>query len=161
RWPVARFLMGRYTGSSMHPSLTRLSWTIPISLLLLGCAPKIGKSCTLSTDCSQLGDRLCDTTQPGGYCTIFHCEPDTCPDSGCVGFYAQLDPACGTSDDGRTPRFERTFCMAKCSNSCRDGYECVDLSPSPKDPNDPLKRGAKIVDIKNDIHATKVCMVAV
>jgi len=143
----------------MLPSLTRLSWAIPLCALILGCAPKIGKSCTLSTDCSQLGDRLCDTTQPEGYCTIFNCEPDTCPDSACVGFYAQLDPACRTSDDGRTPRFERTFCMAPCSSdsSCRDGYQCVELN----DPNDPAQRGAKIVDIVNDIGATKVCMAAV
>jgi hypothetical protein len=146
----------------MLPRLTRLSWAIPVCALLLGgCAPKIGKSCELSTDCSQLGDRLCDTTQPEGYCTIFNCEPDTCPDSACVGFYAQLDPACGTTDDGRTPRFERTFCMAPCSSdsSCRDGYDCVDLSRN--DPNDPVQRGAKIVDIVNDVGAKKVCMAAV
>lgn len=146
----------------MLPSPTRLSWTILAAALLLGgCAPKIGKSCQLSTDCSQLGDRLCDNTQPEGYCTIFNCEPDTCPDSACVGFYAQLDPTCGENVEGRTPRFERTFCMAPCSSdsSCRDGYQCVDLSGDPK--NNPDQRGAKIVDILNEIGAKKVCMVAV
>ncbi len=122
----------------------RYLWLIPISALLLGCAPKIGKSCTLSTDCSQLGDRLCDTNQPDGYCTIFNCEPDNCPDSICVGFDPSLDPACRNVDDGRWPRFQRSFCMAPCSSDsdCRDGYECIDLSVS----GNRQSRRAEVVD---------------
>ena len=138
----------------MHPRLNRLFWALPLSALLFGCAPKIGKSCSLSTDCSQLGDRLCDTNQPEGYCTIFNCEPDTCPDSACVGFYAKLIPSCGSATDDRTPRFERTFCMASCKSDgdCRDGYQCV----KPED------RAAEIVDAKNASGVpdtgSKVCM---
>ena len=60
---------------------------------VLGCTPNIGNKCSLSTDCSQLGDRLCDTTQPGGYCTVFNCEPDQCPNAICVAFDPTLDPA--------------------------------------------------------------------
>jgi hypothetical protein len=106
--------------------------------IFAGCTPKIGNKCTLSTDCSQLGDRQCDATQRDGYCTQFNCDPDTCPDSICVAFDPNLDPACQGVDDGRTPRFQRTFCMAPCTVSngtsceapgqCRDGYMCVDLS---------------------------------
>ena len=44
-----------------------------------GCKPKIGEDCATSTDCSISGDRLCDVTQPGGYCTVFNCEPNTVP----------------------------------------------------------------------------------
>ncbi|HEY4120410.1 MAG TPA: hypothetical protein VGM56_21240 [Byssovorax sp.] len=106
----------------------------------LGCTPAIGDSCELSTDCSQLGDRLCDTTEPSGYCTIFNCEPDTCPDSVCVGFNFQLDPTCGTADDGKWGRFERTFCMAPCTSisDCRtdEGYTCIV----------PASRNGRIVD---------------
>jgi hypothetical protein len=80
-------------------------------------------------DCSQLGDRLCDTTQPGGYCTIFNCEPDKCPEdeSACVAFDYELDPACRSADDAEWPRFQRTFCMKWCDDDsdCRDGYRCV------------------------------------
>lgn len=96
---------------------------------LAGCTPKIGDDCNSSVDCSQLGDRLCDTTQPGGYCTIFNCEPDTCPeDEGpCVAFDYELDPACKSADDAEWARFERTFCMKWCDDDsdCRDGYRCV------------------------------------
>ncbi|HKO50071.1 MAG TPA: hypothetical protein VJV79_20210, partial [Polyangiaceae bacterium] len=40
--------------------------------LALGCTPKIGDDCSVSTNCSTTGDRLCDITQPGGYCTKFN-----------------------------------------------------------------------------------------
>ena len=111
---------------------------------LTGCTPKIGNACTISTDCSQLGDRLCDGTQPGGYCTVFNCEPDGCPDSICVAFDPKLDPACQNADQGRSPRFERTFCLKPCgaNSDCRDGYACVDLS----DPNSRSHRRAQVVD---------------
>ena len=112
--------------------LPRLGWVFPVAALLVaaGCAPKIGNKCTLSTDCSQLGDRLCDTTQPDGYCTIFSCEPDKCPEAVCVGFDSQIDPACGASQGIQGARFERTFCMKSCDDDgdCRDNYKCVDMA---------------------------------
>jgi hypothetical protein len=121
--------------------LPRLAWVFPLATLLLGagCAPKIGKACTLSTDCSQLGDRLCDTTQPQGYCTIFNCEPDTCPEAVCVGFDSQIDPACGDTQASQASRFERTFCMKGCNDDsdCRDGYQC----------RDPKALSATVVDL--------------
>jgi hypothetical protein len=60
--------------------LRRLVWLAAAALLALvaGCAPKIGDKCTVSTDCSVSGDRLCDSTQPSGYCTVFNCEPNAC-----------------------------------------------------------------------------------
>jgi uncharacterized membrane protein YgcG len=122
-------------------------------LLAVGCKPKIGDKCTVSTDCSQLGDRLCDTTQPDGYCTVFNCEPDTCPTDGdgvCVAFFPQLDPACGMSSSGSWPRFERTFCMRGCEDDsdCRADYVCA----APSD------RNAQIVDTVPA--AQKVCIPA-
>jgi hypothetical protein len=127
----------------MPPMPLRNLWVLSLSLLFAGCTPKIGNKCTLSTDCSQLGDRLCDSTQPGGYCTIFNCEPDNCPSSICVAFGWSLDPACG-APDGRWPRFERSFCMSSCGSSadCRTGYDCVDLS----NPDNPASRRAQVVD---------------
>jgi hypothetical protein len=98
----------------------------------MGCEPDIGDECSTSIDCSTLGERLCDTTQPGGYCTIFNCEPDTCPDEAtCVAFYLAEDPACGPLDDGLASRFARSFCLYTCEDGddCRDGYECI----SPRD----------------------------
>lgn len=95
-----------------------------------GCKPKIGDDCRISTDCSAAGDRLCDITAPGGYCTVFSCEPGTCPDgeSLCVEFGAQRSPLC---EDHQAPSpYARTFCMATCDgdSDCRGGYVCRDLS---------------------------------
>lgn len=114
------------------PSLARrlASWIALAAAteLATGCTPEIGDDCSTSVDCSPQGDRLCDTTQPGGYCTIFNCEPDTCPEEAvCVAFDAQLDPACGPVDDSEWARFVRSFCLKACEDDddCRDGYECV------------------------------------
>ena len=63
----------------LRPRFT-LALVLAALALVTGCQPKIGDACNTSTDCSTQGDRLCDTTQPGGYCTIFNCEPNTCPE---------------------------------------------------------------------------------
>jgi hypothetical protein len=110
-----------------------------LSLAVLGCAPAIGDPCSTSTDCSQTGDRLCDISQPGGYCTMFDCEPGgsnaatKCPDeAACIAFAAEPSAVPGCENRlGATP-YERSFCMKKCDNQndCRKdaGYICVDLA---------------------------------
>jgi hypothetical protein len=66
--------------------------------LLGGCGKEIGDACTLSSDCSPNGDRLCQCwncsgTDPtsnsdNGYCTIQGCDFGTCPDeAACIRFY--------------------------------------------------------------------------
>lgn len=120
-----------------------------LCFLAAACAEEIGDSCSLSSDCSSTGDRICDTNSPGGYCTIIGCDVGTCPDEAvCVRFFPvtssnrPCDPvaedrgedAC-TSDEVCTfsgtcaPRnAEVRFCMKTCGNSgdCRDEYECRD-----------------------------------
>jgi hypothetical protein len=117
----------------------------------LGCVPEIGDPCNTSLDCSQQGDRLCDTTQPGGYCTIFNCEPDKCPqdEAACVAFDHELDPACKSADDAEWARFQRTFCMKWCDDNsdCRDDYECVK----------PQDRSAVIIDVEPQ-DQEKICV---
>jgi hypothetical protein len=103
----------------------------------VGCKPSVGDSCKLSTDCSVTGDRLCDTSMPDGYCTIFNCNPNNCPDEAvCVEFH-----------QGQ-PRFSRRFCLKQCGSpsDCRSGYVCID----------PQQRDGKIVD-DNPNHST-VCL---
>lgn len=83
-----------------------------------GCAPVIGDDCGDSVDCSVNGDRICDIAQPGGYCTIQSCEPDTCPDDAvCVRF--RPEPS----------RLAQAWCMKVCekTSDCRqdDGYTCA------------------------------------
>lgn len=85
--------------------------------LSAGCAPQIGDSCDTSSNCSINGDRVCDIAQPGGYCTIFSCQADNCPDDAvCVRFNPQ--PA----------RRAIVACMRRCGGDgdCRegDGYRC-------------------------------------
>jgi len=99
---------------------------------VVGCSPDIGDSCRTSLNCSQQGDRTCDTTMPGGYCTVPNCEPDTCPtEAACVAFrqWPSIVPACQDPSD---TRMMRAFCMVHCeSNSdCRTGYVCGDVNAS-------------------------------
>src|SRR5262249_9226789 len=101
-------------------------------LALAGCTPSIGDKCTLSTDCSFQGDRLCDTAQPDGYCTIFNCRGNLCPDQPACGLFHAAVQGCAYND--RTPsRTGRTFCMAQChgDSDCRDGYICSDPRQGP------------------------------
>jgi hypothetical protein len=120
-------------------------WALLASLgVLAGCSPKIGDKCTVSTDCSVQGDRLCDPTQPGGYCTIFNCEPNKCPDEAvCVAFN---EPSC--SSPALSRRFQRTFCMAVCESDgdCRAGYQCL---------NTAVDSFRQVVDINPQ--STKIC----
>ena len=98
----------------------------------VGCKPEIGDECQISTDCSAAGDRLCDITAPGGYCTVFNCEPGACPEdeSLCVQFGGQRSPIANCEDWQSPSPYQRTFCMATCESDsdCRGGYECEDLS---------------------------------
>jgi hypothetical protein len=110
-----------------------------VGLLAAGCAPKIGDSCSSPIDCSITGDRLCDRTQPGGYCTVQFCNPDTCPDDAvCVEW--RYDP----------PRTAETWCMKRCQRDrdCRSAYRCVgEDDPALVGPNG--ESLARVVDIED------------
>ncbi len=126
-------------GGTVHVSRDREIRLLPRGLYALvfafcaaGCTPSIGDKCTLSTDCSLRGDRLCDTSQPGGYCTIFNCAGNSCPDyATCVLFHPSIQ-GCGY-DDRSPSRTGRSFCMASCSGNseCRGGYTCEDPLAAP------------------------------
>lgn len=112
----------------------RLGWRVTAVLTafaaLVACTPSIGDKCQVSTDCSVRGDRLCDISQPGGYCTQLNCQGQSCADEGACVLFGSAIPGCGY-DDRSGPfgsRVARSFCMAWCqSNSdCRDGYICAD-----------------------------------
>ncbi len=107
-------------------------WLLP-ALLLAACAPEIGDPCTTSVDCSVQGERECDLTQPGGYCTVRHCDPDGCPD-GTLCVQWRPEP----------PRSAESWCMQPCESDadCRasEGYACVR-------PDDPRLRDASGVPL--------------
>jgi hypothetical protein len=108
-----------------HPALRNRRLPAALAALITlctaslgGCAPEIGDDCKSSLDCSTNNTRICDTTQPEGYCTIMDCEKGTCPeDSVCVKFVPLQE------------RLVVTYCMAQCEKDkdCRedDGYLCT------------------------------------
>jgi hypothetical protein len=99
-----------------------------------GCTPKIGDKCVLSTDCSTQGNIQCDTSMPGGYCTIFNCAPNSCPDyAACYLFHPEVQGC--TYNDRDPSRTGESFCMEGCQTDgdCRTGYECVDARQPPWD----------------------------
>lgn len=76
---------------------------------LAACGREIGDDCSTNVDCGS--GRLCDLSQPGGYCTISPCRADSCPtEAVCVVF--------SVND---------SYCMRSCAtrDECREGYECV------------------------------------
>ena len=136
------------------PPLTMRHATISLFALLAlaGCKMHIGDGCGSSVDCSVTGDRQCDLSQPGGYCTVFACDADTCPEGACVEW--RFIPS----------RTAETWCMKTCDfdNWCRREYYCV--FPSNIDMEGewqadlPLdERVARIIDL-NEYRATaKIC----
>jgi hypothetical protein len=80
-----------------------------------GCGHSIGDGCSTNTDCSANGDRTCDLSQPGGYCTVEGCDQTSCPsDSACVRF------------------FPTQFLSQPCNPACED------TNPPPVDPINPV-----------------------
>lgn len=129
-----------------------LTLTMALSLALLGCGAEIGDSCSTNVECSPLGDRICDTSQIDGYCTVEGCDINTCPEEAvCIRFFptAFLSVPCDPKTEdavgqpGSTNHCtqdeiclsggycalrtqERRFCMKSCEDDddCRDEYEC-------------------------------------
>jgi hypothetical protein len=140
----------------MPVRLQQLLLLATLLALAIGCKPEIGDDCQLSTDCSAQGDRLCDITAPGGYCTVFNCEPNSCPEdeSLCLQFGSQRSPVDACQDAQSSSPYARAFCMATCEENgdCRDGYECANVA-------DPANRwGAILID---QDRGDRACMVRV
>lgn len=117
----------------------RSTWfALPVAVLGLGlggCKPAIGAGCTLSTDCSSQGDRVCDTAQSGGYCTVLNCSDNSCPDNAaCILFQVSV-PGCLYNDYSAPARTGSSMCMKTCTqdSDCResDGYVCENPRNAP------------------------------
>jgi hypothetical protein len=99
------------------------------------CTPSIGSPCMASSDCASQGNRFCDTSQPDGYCTVFGCADNSCPDHAvCVTFHAAL-PSCEYNDYLAPARTSRTLCLQHCATDadCRtsEGYLCLNPRVAP------------------------------
>jgi hypothetical protein len=141
---------------SRHVLLALLAGLVAVGTLLGGCGKEIGDSCTLASDCSPNGDRICQcwncstagTSSGNGYCTIQGCDYSTCPDEAvCVSFFTggfdnkmctqdtattdcSLDELCSLAGTCVPRSSESRYCMRKCSSNddCNDGYECRDIT---------------------------------
>ena len=88
-----------------------------LSALIFSCGKQIGDDCSTSLDCEP--GQLCDVSYPGGYCTVFSCSEDICPEEAvCIEF---------------VPMFYRN-CMLKCTTDgdCRKDYRCISYQGSAK-----------------------------
>lgn len=109
---------------------------LALASLSLGCQPRIGDDCNTNQQCSGETQRLCDTSQSGGYCTVLNCSPTSCPsgEAVCVLFNSALSPLPACQSSTRPSPYARSMCMKYCDDDadCREGYACVDVSG--KDP---------------------------
>ena len=101
----------------------------------VGCAPHIGGHCNVNSDCSLQGNLQCDTSQPSGYCTLFNCIPNMCPNTAsCVAVNANV-PGCPYDDYMSPSRTAVDMCLESCTkdSDCRtsDGYVCRDPREPP------------------------------
>jgi hypothetical protein len=128
--------------------------------LATACTPEIGDECTSASECvSTETDRLCLTEQienfPGGYCTVFNCAPDSCPEEAvCVGYRTNLANSEQCSDPLEPSRLQRNYCMRTCGSDadCRSGYSCLDLEEG-----NPW--GARVLE-EGDRGGAKICALA-
>jgi hypothetical protein len=146
-----------HSASALVPTAALDRWACVLvfaALFASGCQPSIGDSCTLSTDCSKTGARLCDTSQPEGYCTIFNCTAQGCPaEALCVEFGPSI-PGCLYDDRHGPSRVARSMCLFRCDtdSDCRDGYVC-------RAPSDP-QYGARVLDNDKSLKACVVVPIA-
>ncbi|MGH7269934.1 MAG: hypothetical protein ACREJ3_05840 [Polyangiaceae bacterium] len=121
-------------GSKMRRDLA-LFGLLLLGSAATGCKAKVGDACALSTDCAIDGTRVCDTSQPGGYCTLLNCTANTCPDNAACVMFQPSVPGCPYSDYQAPSRTARVFCMAACGqdSDCRqsEGYVCRPVTGPP------------------------------
>src|SRR5262249_52418622 len=76
--------------TSIFGALMRWAF-VAFAALASACGHFIGDGCNSNVDCSPAGDRFCDTSSRGGYCTVEGCDVHTCPDGEpCVRFFTVL-----------------------------------------------------------------------
>lgn len=117
------------------------SWLLPLviaSAIGFGaCKREIGDDCSTAADCDPNGSRVCDLSQPGGYCTIVNCDESSCPgEAACIRqFPAQYltkacNPACEdipcVTDDPEADGHCPDACPQGMTNDCTIAELCLD-----------------------------------
>jgi hypothetical protein len=146
--------MIRSRSAPLSPLYAALA-AVVLAVGAVACTPHIGGSCTLNTDCSIDNSKQCDNSQPNGYCTVFNCSPNTCPNNAvCVELQANV-PGCPYDDYSSPSRSGRSMCLKQCNQTsdCRqnEGYACKSME-------DISASGVEAV-ILDDNQSQKVCVV--
>ena len=129
----------------VKPRLSLILATVVGALLAGGaCSKQIGDDCSTSADCDPNGHRVCDLSQPGGYCTILGCDETSCPsEATCVRFFPSQflttpcnplceDQACasqpvdGGAADDAGPNNPACPCPGARTNDCTSDEICLD-----------------------------------
>jgi hypothetical protein len=99
-----------------------------VGLLAPACGHNIGDRCASNVDCAQDGSRICDLSQPGGYCTLDGCDDSSCPsESVCVRFFDQKYPTTTPCPDPNA--------APGTVGECQPDELCVVCGPSSSQPN--------------------------
>ena len=129
------------------PAVARVALMVAVlAAAASGCKREIGDECTTAADCNPNGTRSCDTSQPGGYCTIQGCDETSCPSEAvCMRYFPTqfltepCDPTPTTGPEGCAAdeicldvglcapmSTELRYCVKTCESAddCRGGYEC-------------------------------------
>ena len=154
--------------SSLSHCLRVLVAMVPVAWGAMACGDEIGDPCSLSSDCSADGSRICDSASFEGYCTIQGCDENSCPeDSACIRFFTgafanrPCDPAtedvatdmcaadelCALEGECVPRSSEVRYCMKTCGENgdCRDGYECRDLELMKAHGGEPVLAAGQVV----------------
>jgi hypothetical protein len=149
-------------------SIPHIARTI-LFMLLAACGKEIGDECFVGADCSPNGDRQCDISSTGGYCTIQGCDVGTCPEEAtCVRFFTNafsnrpcdpltenvstdtcnLDELCSLAGQCVPRSSELRFCMKTCDSDddCRDEYECRTVELMIEHGGEPVLSPGRVVD---------------
>lgn len=130
-----------------------------LAISTAACGSQIGDSCQTATDCAQDGTRICDISQPGGYCTIVGCDETTCPsEAACIRTfpvefltkpcnpYCEDRPCQSPADGGTGGDAGMGAALSLCEPVC--GQDSTTTSTSNPCPNGPT----------NDCTADEVCL---
>ena len=114
--------------------LLRLVLGLGVLATAAACRRGVGDECATSVDCSPNGDRICDLSQPGGYCTVDGCDARSCPeDSACIRYFPEAyltKPPCKLLCEDVVSPQSATDCPNGTLDDCSADEACLPLGPN-------------------------------